>query len=456
MLFYLDKRRNTEYNKQAVKNQFAFPRCDMVATVVIAVITIILFLVSVIFFPCVGKKRKFKIYPLIPLAGGAFTVVLGNLSIERLVTAFTENTSVNPIKILVLFLSMTVYSLILDRTGFFAYISGVVLKKAGDSQIRIFISVYAVISVLTVFTSNDIVILTFTPFICNFCKAAKIDAVPYLIMEFVTANTWSLFLLIGNPTNIYISGAFGISFGAYLSYMALPTVAAGLTSLAVMLLLFRKKLKAPIHTETEITEINDKPLMTVALVHLLACIVLLTVSQYVNAEMWLISLLAALSVLLCSVAVLKLRHRTLAPLVSAAKGMPFEVIPFVIGMFVIVMGLDSAGVTSAIASYIGGEGAFKYGFLSMLSANLLNNIPMSVFFSKILAVNSSLTAVYATVVGSNIGAFITPVGALAGIMWSNLIKQNNVKMSVAQFVRYGVTVGVPTAAAALAVISIMS
>lgn len=428
----------------------------MIATVAIAVITIILFLVSVIFFPCVGKREKIKIYPLIPLAGGALTVAFGGLSMQRIWAAFTENTSVNPIKILVLFLSMTVYSLILDRTGFFAYISGAVLKKAGDSQMRIFISVYAVISVLTVFTSNDIVILTFTPFICNFCKAAKIDAVPYLIMEFVTANTWSLFLLIGNPTNIYISGAFGISFGEYLAYMALPTVAAGLTSLAVMLLLFRKKLGAPIHTETEITEINDKPLMAVALVHLLVCIVLLAVSQYVNTEMWLISLFTALSALLCSAVVLKIRRKRLTPLASAVKGMPFEVIPFIIGMFVIVMGLDGAGVTLAIANRIGGEGVFKYGFLSMLSANLLNNIPMSVFFSKILEVSPSLPTVYATVVGSNTGAFITPVGALAGIMWSNLIKRNNVKMSVAQFVCYGAAVGVPTTAAALAVISIIN
>lgn len=429
----------------------------MIATLIIAVLTVALFLCSVLFFPTVGKKRKFKIYSLIPLVGGIAVIIFGELRFGEVLASFTENTSVNPIKILVLFLSMTVYSLILDRTGFFAYISCVVLKKSGHNQMTVFMSLYAVISLLTVFTSNDIVILTFTPFICNFCRAAKIDVIPYLIMEFVTANTWSIFLLIGNPTNIYISGAFGIGFGEYLLHMALPTVAAGTVSLGLMLIIFHKKLKTEMLVDTEITEINDKPLMIISLLHLLACIVLLAISQYVGFEMWLISLFMAVSAVVCSIVALKARKRTLAPLLSAFGGMPFEIIPFVIGMFIIVLGLDKTGITSFVAEHIdGGNGVLTYGLTSMLAANFLNNIPMSVFFSKILSVMPSMPEVYATIVGSNIGAFITPVGALAGIMWANLVKQNNVKLSVRKFVLYGVSIGVPTILASLAVIVITS
>lgn len=429
----------------------------MIATLIIAVLTVVLFLSSVLFFPTLGKNGKFKIYSLIPLIGGIAVIIFGELRFGEVLASFTENTSVNPIKILVLFLSMTVYSLILDRTGFFAYISGVVLKRAGHNQLTVFMSLYTVISLLTIFTSNDIVILTFTPFICNFCRSANIDVVPYLIMEFVTANTWSIILLIGNPTNIYISGAFGIGFGEYFLHMALPTLAAGVVSLGLMLLIFGKKLKKRMFAETDITEINDKPLMIVSLVHLIVCIVLLAVSQYVGFEMWLISLFVAVSAVICSIIVLKLRKRTLSPLLSALGGMPYELVPFVIGMFIIVMGLDTAGVTAFISEHItGGNGILTYGLGSMLAANLLNNIPMSVLFSKILSVMPSMPEVYATIVGSNIGAFLTPVGALAGIMWSNLVKENNVKLSVRKFVVYGVSIGVPTILASLAVIALMS
>ena len=419
----------------------------MILMSIVAVITVLIFISSVLFFPSVGKV---KIYPFIPLAGGVIMVALGDVSWANVLSAFTENSSVNPIKILVLFLSMTVYSLILDRTGFFGYISGVVLKRAGHKQMTVFLALYAVISVLTVFTSNDIVILTFTPFICKFCKAAKIDVIPYLIMEFVTANTWSLLLLIGNPTNIYLSGAFEISFAEYFVHMAIPTVAAGATSLGIMLLMFGKKLKAQINTESEIQKITDKPLMILALSHLIVCIVLLAVSQYTGIEMWLISLGVALSAIIGSAVLLVARRRKLTPLLSAVKGMPFEIIPFVIGMFIIVMALDGAGVTAALAAFIGnGNGVLDYGFASLLSSNLLNNIPMSVLFSKILAVTPSMSEVYATIVGSNLGAFITPIGALAGIMWSNLVKENNVKLSVGKFVGYGTGIAVPSALASL-------
>ena len=429
----------------------------MITMLVIAILTVVAFLLSVLFFPSIGKRVKIKIYAFIPLIGGFFMVLLGDLSWKEVFVSFTENSSVNPMKILVLFLSMTVYSLILDKTGFFGYISGVVLKRAGHNQFTVFFSLYFVISLLTVFTSNDIVILTFTPFICKFCRAAKLDVIPYLIMEFIAANTWSLFLLIGNPTNIYISGAFDISFTECFVHMALPTIAAGLVSLGAMLIIFGRKLKKSIYAETQIQEINDKPLMWVSLVHLILCIILLAISQYTNMEMWLISLGVAASAIICSVTVLAVRRKKFTPLVTAIKGMPFEIIPFVIGMFIIVMALDNTGITSIISSFIGEHnGVLEYGFASLLSCNFLNNIPMSVLFSKILSVSPSMPEIYATIVGSNIGAFITPVGALAGIMWSNLIKQNKVKLSVSKFVVYGVSIGVPSLLASLIVIMITS
>ncbi len=428
--------------------------------ILIAAVTIILFILSILLFPQIqygkDRKRSFKIYPLIPLIGGLLMIPCGGLSFETAIASFTENSSVNPIRILVLFLSMTIFSLILEQTGFFEHISGIILQKAGHSQHRVFLSFYTIISILTIFTSNDIVILTFTPFICHFCRAAKIDPVPYLIMEFVAANTWSLFLLIGNPTNIYISGAFEIGFTEYLRTMALPTAAAGISSLVVMGILFRKKLRGEIHTTTQIAPITDRPLMRVSLLHLGGCVLLLSISQYVGLEMWLISLGMAISVLLCSVACLLLRKKNLAPLRRALGKIPYEIIPFIIGMFLIVLALESANYTVYAAELMeNDEGIFTYGVFSFLASNVLNNIPMSVLFSKILAAHKSMGEIYATIIGSNIGAFITPVGALAGIMWLNLLKENRVKLSTIRFVVTGLLIGVPSIFAALLVLKIV-
>jgi arsenical pump membrane protein len=76
---------------------------------------------------------------------------------------------------------------------------------------------------------------------------------------------------------------------------------------------------------------------------------------------------------------------------------------------------------------------------------------MSVLFSKILtaAPSVSVGGVFATVIGSNIGAFLTPVGALAGIMWSNLLRKNGIKITFLQFIKYGAVIGVASVSAAL-------
>jgi arsenical pump membrane protein len=135
--------------------------------------------------------------------------------------------------------------------------------------------------------------------------------------------------------------------------------------------------------------------------------------------------------------------------------LPWQLVPFVLSMFVLVLSLDRYGVTERLAELLSGtDPLFSYGVLSFLCSNLLNNIPMSVLFSSILQSSglsgtAYLTGVYATVIGSNIGAYLTPLGALAGIMWSSLLTRSGISLSFRRFVRYGILLSVPTMLAAL-------
>ena len=97
----------------------------------------------------------------------------------------------------------------------------------------------------------------------------------------------------------------------------------------------------------------------------------------------------------------------------------------------------------------GGNAVWKYGISSFLTCNVVNNIPMSVLFAAIIEpLNGAVRtqALYAAVAGSNLGAFLTPIGALAGIMWMGLLKNHDVKLSFGKFVMYCA----PVSAAALA------
>lgn len=415
---------------------------------------------GVLFFPTVRLgKIKLDTYWLVALLGAAVLLISGQADAVRVGEALVSNDAINPIKILVLFISMTILSIFLDELGFFSHLANVTLKKAKTSQTKLFLYLYLTVSVLTVFTSNDVIILSFTPFICYFAKNAKISPMPYLAAEFVAANTWSMMLVIGNPTNIYLSSAYGISFLEYTRVMLLPTLAAGTVAFLALFLLYRKKLSEPISGEPEETSIKDKPQLIVGLLHLGICTVALAVGSYIGLEMWLVSMISAISLFVFTLAFSLARKKRPTELFACLKRAPWQLIPFVLGMFVMVIGLSENGVTAGIAGLLGESlTVWKYGITSFLAANVINNIPMSVLFCSIIeSLSAGITsrAVFAAVIGSNIGAFLTPIGALAGIMWTSILKSHNLKFGYLDFLKIGVTVAVPTILSALGVLALL-
>ena len=141
--------------------------------------------------------KKISIFWLAPLLGAVALMIGGYLTPAEIAAGLTAAGDVNPLKILLLFFSMTMMSVYLDEIGFFRLLAHKVLARAKGSQLTLFFLLYALVSVLTVFTSNDIIVLTFTPFICHFAKSARIDPLPYLVSEFVAANTWTTSFLTG-------------------------------------------------------------------------------------------------------------------------------------------------------------------------------------------------------------------------------------------------------------------
>ena len=346
------------------------------------------------------------------------------------------------------------HSVYLDEIGFFRWLANATLKKAGASQKKLFFLLYIVTSVLTVFTSNDVIILTFTPFICYFAKNCEIDPVPYIVTEFVAANTWSMLFIIGNPTNIYLATTYGVVFAQYLKMMAIPTVFAGLCSLAILYALFAKKLKEPLKPHEQDEKIDDKPCLIIGLVGLFVCTVMLAISSYIGVEMWLVSLVACAGVLLiCSVVTL-CEKKSLKPIGKTIARLPWQLVPFLLSMFVIVLSLSECGITEKIAASLQkADCAFSFGTTSALFANLINNIPMSVLYSKVLESVSAQNlpaALYASVIGSNLGALLTPIGALAAIMWNAILKKQNVRFTFVDFVWRGFLVGIPSILCAIA------
>lgn len=421
----------------------------MIPTIILAVICIILFISSIFFFPYIKiKKMQIPTYIVICSLTAIIYLIFGAVSIKDAINNLTAKTAINPIKILVLFFSMTFLSTYLDELGLFSYLANLVCKKF-KNKYMIFTMLFVVISILTIFTSNDIIILTLTPFICYFAKRSKINPLPYLLMEFFAANTLSMALIIGNPTNIYLGFNFNIDFFSYLSKMLLPSIVCAIVLFLILSVIFHNDLKGEIICDELDVKIEDKVLIIVGILFLLITIIGIALANYINIEAYLMALGCAIGLIITTIIINLIRRKSLKIIIGTLKRLPYALIFFLISMFIIVIALDNKGVLKIIGEHLP-KNVFLYGLLADVCSNLVNNIPMSVLFTNVLKYSDfNINLVYASIVGSNLGAFMTPVGALAGIMWMNILKSHDVDFSYKKFILYGMPLSLILTAIAL-------
>ena len=410
---------------------------EMISIVILCLLGIIGMFLCILFCPTIKIKNKTFDTFYLPVLLVAIILLLFPLFDKReFIEILTSNSNLNPIKILILFISVSFISIVLDTSGFFSYIATIFINKYKASQIKLFNILYILISILTIFTSNDIVILTFTPFILHFSKKGIINPIPYLVMEFVAANTYSMLLIIGNPTNIYLSSIFNLSFIEYLVHMIIPVLLVGITSFLTLHFLFHKDLQKEIKVfDLEQNKINNKFILNISLLHLGLVTILLAISSYINLEMWIIAALFSIS-LLSILSIYSLINKNKEYLINPLKRIPYNLIPFILSMFTLINALDSFNVFNKFNSVLN-DNSLLYLLSSTLSCNVVNNIPMTLAYGSILENTQNIKLIYATIIGSNIGAILTPVGALAGIMWMRLLKVNNVNYTFKQFTKNG-------------------
>ena len=358
----------------------------MIPTIVVSVVTFALVIASILFLPHI-RIGKFRLdtYWIIALLGASILLIGQFAPIQDVWNQLTSNNSINPLKILVLFFSMTFISVVLDELGLFKYLASVASAKAKNNQFILFLSLYLLTSILTVFTSNDVVILTLTPFICFFAKRSKINPIPYLVAEFMAANTWSLMLLIGNPTNIYLATSSGIDFISYFKVMAVPTLVGGIVELGLLILIFHKSLKQPLQSNELIYQIEDGFPLAIGVLDLLTCLAFLVVSSYVGFEMWLIAAICAGVLLLFMLVYSIFKKSNIEHVKVTMMRLPYQLIPFFLSMFVIVVALNYQGISKILGDFLGSNNTiWIYGYSSFLASNLINNIPMSILFSNLV------------------------------------------------------------------------
>src|SRR5690606_16354710 len=124
----------------------------------IFILTIITMMSSLIWFPKLKIKRlEINTHWLIVSTGAILMLLFGDIHYDTLWISLWNDSRMNPIKLIVLFIFMTIISLFLDEVGFFKWLAYRLIDKVKGSQVKIFVALYALTSLLTIFTSNDVI-----------------------------------------------------------------------------------------------------------------------------------------------------------------------------------------------------------------------------------------------------------------------------------------------------------
>ncbi|MCJ7816987.1 MAG: hypothetical protein MUP55_03975 [Candidatus Aenigmarchaeota archaeon] len=447
------------------------------------ILTLLAFSIAILFIvrPAtlkVGKKKLEIDYAWGSVIGAGIIILANVLTAGQAYDSLIGRPGFSPYTIIILFMSLAYITISLDSTGFFEFAALKFILHSNGSRKRLFLYFYFLSSLITLFTSNDIVILTLTPIIFYFGKHAKINVLPYLIAEFFAANIWSMFLYVGNPTNIIVAMASGLGFYEYSYWMILPTIAGGVLCLGLLWLVFRKSITGRFDIPKGIDPghfIKDRGCAVSTLLVFLMTMVMFVLSPFFGIELWWISLVFALALFLYD-SVMAIGENTNKELIfyrtfrryvyhretkvyqfrlhMIFEHMPWKIIPFLVSLFIMVEGLLVTGFVDMAASFIAWlspnimAASLSMGFISSLAANVVNNQPMTILFTKILespqfAVTGAAksASIYSLIIGSNLGANLTLIGALAGIMWAKIIQDKGdgqeEKITYRKFAKYG-------------------
>lgn len=415
----------------------------MIATYIVSLATIVTMTLSFFLFPSVTiKGKRLDTYWMVTFVGAVVLLLCNIPNDGPILRLFIENNSTNPFKIIVLFLSLTFISKFLDAVGLFDFLATRVGRIGKGNQYVLFTVFYFLISFLTMLTNNDIIIIV-TPIILYFARACKTKALPYLIMVCFVLNTLSATFLTTNVSNLYLGSFFGITYFDYLRKLTPVSLILMVLLYLLLLLVFRKDLKERIETNVEKAPIKDVFLLVVGLIALAGTTILLIISNFLSLEMYIITVSFALFDLVVAVCYCLLKKKEKVYFVKPLKSLPYEFIPFLVSMFVLVSALNQTPLLKDIATLFSAIRSpalrtFAYGIASALGANLVNNVPMSLLFADILEAGTTvqLNDVYACILASNVCALLTPCGALSSLMFLRICKENGEKMTHRMYLKY--------------------
>lgn len=367
--------------------------------------------------------------------GGGLMLLLGLESWRQ-----AWHTTVQGLDVLLFLLALMLFSSLLDRSGFFEWAAIQAARAAHGSGKALYRNVFLLGAVITAFLSLDTTAIILTPIVLAFVVRLKLQAKPFLLACVFVANTGSLLLPVSNLTNLLFQSAFHLSFGAFALRMALPQIAA----LAVNYFLFRWRFRGDLPSSFPLEDlpepssvIPDRPYFVGSLA-ILGCVL---IGYFVGAlnsiPPYIVALLGCF--LLGAWGLVRRQIRW-----DIFREVSWTLFPFVIGLFVVIQGVENLGLAQAAAHTLATAGRnelvqmIALAFGAGIGSNIVNNIPMALLSIAVLQHSpASSAAPYAALLGCDLGPNLTIAGSLATMLVISSARRKGEEISAWQFLQAG-------------------
>ena len=401
------------------------------------IVSMVLFVLTYAFMLTFQKYR-----PWIAIISAISFVILGILPLSDVIVAVDFN-------VLLILLGTMVTVTLMIESKMPAFLADVIIEKVPNVKWAIvLLSLFA--GIVSAFIDNVATVLMIAPIALAVSKRLNVSPVGMIIAIAVSSNLQGAATLVGDTTSILLGGHLGLNFLDFFVYCGKPGLfwyvqLGALTSGCIVYFLFRKNNDRILQFER--TKVND---YVPSLLMLLTVLLLIVVSLIPGEKHPLTNGLICVAIMIVGLVYRQAKRRELKSILEPIKEIDFDTIVMLLGLFIIVAGIQAGGVIDLVANLfisIGGDNLFLIYtlvvWLSVVFSAFIDNIPyvatmlpvMSVIGSKL---SNPVVLCFGLLIGATLGGNLTPIGASANVAGIGILKKHGYEVKNKDFLRIGV------------------
>lgn len=374
------------------------------------------------------------------LAGGGAMIYFGLVTQEQAITEFIDFNTLG------LLTGMMILISVVKQSGFFQVLALWALKKSKGSPRELLILLSIVTAVGAALIDSVTAALLIAPMTISLCRMLRMSPVPILISEILMCNIGGTALMIGNPPNVMIGSATHLDFNDFLINLAPVVVITVIVILIAVLLIFKNDFSSVRMSAKELEKIDimsgveDKSIFSRSLMVLAFTVLGFVVHSHFGLESATVAMTGGMAALLfCGI----------NP-EDALEEVDLDTLMFFMGLFILVGGMENAGVITAIAEkgieMVDGDShliTFLILLLSGVASAFVDNIPFTATMIPLIQDMQSLMNLphadymwWALATGACFGGNGTMIGASPNVIMVAIAAKEGFNISFTAFMKW--------------------